>query len=91
MATKAWAEKYPNTAAAFVRAITKGQLLADSSLAANQATVSQVIKGVTPQIAGIITFDTYPTGVSRIRIQRVADVMQQFGLLQQRFDVSAMI
>jgi len=90
MATKAWAQKYPNTAAAFVRAITKGQLLADSSLADNQATVSQFIKGVTPQIAGIITFDTYPTGVSQIRLQRVADVMKQFGLLQQRFDVSVM-
>jgi len=90
MATQAWAQKYPNTAAAFVRAITKGQLLADGSLADDQATVGQFIEGVTPQIAGLITFDTYPTGVSQIRIQRVADVMKQFGLLQQRFDVSVM-
>jgi NitT/TauT family transport system substrate-binding protein len=90
MATRAWAQKYPNTAAAFVRAITKGQLLADGSLAADQATVGKFIKGVTPQIAGIITFDTYPTGVSQVRIQRVADVMKEFGLLKRPFDVSVM-
>jgi NitT/TauT family transport system substrate-binding protein len=91
MATRAWAQKYPNTAAAFVRAITKGQLLADGSLADDQATVGKYIKGVTPQIAGIITFDTYPTGVSQTRLQRVADVMKEFGLLKQPFDVSVMI
>jgi NitT/TauT family transport system substrate-binding protein len=91
MATKAWAQKYPNTAAAFVRAITRGQLLADGNLADDQATVGRYLKGVTPQIAGIITFDAYPAGVSQIRIQRVADVMKQFGLLKQRFDVSGML
>jgi NitT/TauT family transport system substrate-binding protein len=91
MATKAWTEKYPNTAAAFVRAITRGQLLADSSLADDQATVGLFIKGVPRTIADILTFDTYPTGVSQTRIQRVADVMHQFGLLRQPFRVSAMI
>ena len=60
-------------------------------LADDQATVGKFIKGVTPQIAGIITFDTYPTELSQVRLQRVADVMKEFGLLKQPFDVSIMI
>ena len=41
--------------------------------------------------ASVMALDTYPIGVSETRIQRVADVMAQFGLLYQRFDVSSMI
>jgi hypothetical protein len=29
----------------------------------------------------------YPLGVTPARLQRVADVMQQFGFLKSRFDV----
>jgi NitT/TauT family transport system substrate-binding protein len=91
MATKAWAEKYPRTAAAFVRAINKGQSLADSDRADDEKAASTFIKGVNAKVASLITFDTYPTGVDQARLQRVADVMQQFGLLKQSFDMSAMI
>jgi len=34
VATTAWAQRYPKTAAAFVRAIRAGQLLADTDSAA---------------------------------------------------------
>jgi hypothetical protein len=33
----------------------------------------------------------YPTSIDRVRIQRVADVMYQFGLLRSRFNVTPMI
>ena len=36
MSTRAWATRYPNTARAFVRVITRGQTLADTSRAARQ-------------------------------------------------------
>jgi hypothetical protein len=47
---------------------------------------------VTPQIAALMTFDSYPVGpVDGIQIQRVADDMVQLGLLTQRFNVQQMI
>jgi hypothetical protein len=33
----------------------------------------------------------YPTSIDQVRIQRVADVMYQFGLLRSRFNVTPMI
>jgi NitT/TauT family transport system substrate-binding protein len=90
MATKSWTEKYPNTAAAFVRAINKGQQLADTNRTDAQKACEKAIKGVTPQVAAALTFDSYPTGVDTTRLQRVANVMKQFGVLTKQFDVSAM-
>jgi NitT/TauT family transport system substrate-binding protein len=91
MVTKSWAEKYPNTAAAFVRAVNKGQQLADTNRTDAQQTCEKAIKGVTSQVAAALTFDSYPTGVDETRLQRVANVMQQFGLLKSKFEISAMI
>jgi hypothetical protein len=33
----------------------------------------------------------FPLDTNMVLIQRIADLMQQFGLLQQHFDVSQMI
>ena len=33
----------------------------------------------------------FPTGVNRVQIQRVADIMHQFGMLPSPFDVAPMI
>jgi hypothetical protein len=33
----------------------------------------------------------YPTAIDKVRIQRVAEVTYQFGLLHQRFNVTPMI
>jgi NitT/TauT family transport system substrate-binding protein len=90
MVTKSWTEKYPNTAAAFVRAINKGQQLADSNRTAAQKACVSAIKGVTSEVAAAIIFDSYPTGVDETRLQRVANVMQQFGLLKSKFNMSAL-
>jgi hypothetical protein len=38
-----------------------------------------------------MALDTYPIGIDAVRIQRVADVMYQFGLLKTRFNVSSMV
>lgn len=91
MVTSAWARKYPGTAAAFARAIQKGQQLADTERSADEKAATQFIAGITPKTAAAITFDNYPTGaVDVARLQRVADVMHQSGLLKQEFDMSAM-
>jgi NitT/TauT family transport system substrate-binding protein len=89
VSTQAWARQYPRTAAAFVRAITQGQRLADTSKPALEAAMVRFL-GVTPRIAAVMTPDSYPTGVSRVRMQRVADLMLEFGLLKHPFDVAAM-
>ena len=93
--TKQWAQKYPNTLAAFKRALAQGQRIADTSRqAAEQAMAAfQSTDGVTPEIASLMVFENYPLGsVNRVRLQRVADEMMQFGLLgTSPFNVSHII
>lgn len=89
MVTQDWAKKYPKTAAAFSRAIARGQVLADTSRAACQSAITGFLK-VQPTMASVVTLDSYPNTLDPVPIQRVADVMHQFGLLHQPFDVRAM-
>jgi len=89
VSTQAWARKYPKTAAAFIRAIDQGQQLATTSRPDLNAAMIKFL-GTTPEIATMITPDTYPVGVSQARLQHVADLMLQFGLLKHSFSVAAM-
>jgi NitT/TauT family transport system substrate-binding protein len=90
VATRTWEQKYPRTAAAFTRALEQGQARADSNRAdAEQA--METFAGVSQQTAAIMGLDNYPLGVDRIRLQRVADAMQRFGLLKQAFSMSQLI
>ena len=52
VATQAWAQKYPKTAAAFVRAIEEGQTIANSDAAAVQAAMAQVRQTAAPSDRG---------------------------------------
>jgi NitT/TauT family transport system substrate-binding protein len=103
--TRDWAAKYPNTLKRFLIALEEGQVKADADRTLVEHAFTH-IKGpggstdpavaarygqVSPQIAAVMALNTYPIGVSKTRIQRVADVMRQFGLLDQHFDVSPMI
>jgi len=94
--TKAWAQANPNTLKRFLAALEQGQKIADT----NRAAVEQAfesIKGGPPDgrvpsnIAAVMALDTYPIGVDQARLQRVADVMHQFGLLPSRFSVGSMV
>jgi NitT/TauT family transport system substrate-binding protein len=88
-ATRAWAGKYPHAAAAFVRAIVRGQSLADTNPSAARQAVTTTLK-VPASTASQLTFDHYPTTLDPAHIQRLADVMKQFGLLKASFNASAM-
>jgi NitT/TauT family transport system substrate-binding protein len=99
--TKAWAQKYPHTLAAFYRALEEGQEIADTNRAAvEQAFEALPMKpvplGVSKGTAAIVALDNYPvsTGpvgsVDAIQLQRVADVMQQF-LLFPKFNIDSML
>jgi NitT/TauT family transport system substrate-binding protein len=93
--TKAWAAQNPNTLKRFLAALEIGQEISDS----NRGAVEQAfesIKGpqngqVPPGIAAVMALDNYPIGVDATRIQRVADVMYQFGVLKTRFSVAGML
>jgi NitT/TauT family transport system substrate-binding protein len=93
--TKAWAQQNPGTLRAFVSALAQGQEVADTS----RSSVEQAMEALTgpqngeipPIVASVMAVNIYPTAIDKVRIQRVADVMYQFGLLRDRFNVTPMI
>jgi NitT/TauT family transport system substrate-binding protein len=81
VATQAWAQKYPNTAAAFVRAIEEGQRIANSDAPAVQAAMARYDQ-LPKDVTAAMVLSRYPIGpVDETRIQRVATAMLQFGML----------
>ena len=88
--TAARARRYPGTAAAFVRALSRGQQLADTSRPAVERVLPHYL-GVTRQVASLVVTGDVPAGVNRVQIQRVAGIMHQFGMLPSPFDVAPMI
>ena len=93
--TRQWAAQNPNTLKRFLAALETGQEIADTDRAAVEQAFES-IRGqqngqITPGIAAVMALDTYPIGIDQTRIQRVADVMYQFGLLKTRFNVSSML
>ncbi|WP_067823115.1 ABC transporter substrate-binding protein [Actinomadura kijaniata] len=88
--TDQFATKNPKTVAAFQRAMAKAQ-----AMAADRKIVQDVLptysKGITAQIASTMNFGSYPTSLSDTRLQRVADVMQQFGYITSRLEVKPLL
>jgi NitT/TauT family transport system substrate-binding protein len=97
--TKQWAQEYPRTLAAFYKALEEGQELADT----NRSDVEKAMEampaplGLTHQTAAVMALDEYPVSsgpvgsVDTIRLQRVADVMQQFLGFSSSFNVGSML
>jgi len=85
MATQAWAEKHPKTAAAFVRAIEEGQALADSDRAAVEKAMAES-DSLPRRVTAVMALPDFPVGpVDAGRIQRTATAMLQFGLLGKQY------
>jgi NitT/TauT family transport system substrate-binding protein len=93
--TRSWAEQNPGTLRAFLAALTQGQEIADTSRAAVEKAMESLDGApdgqVPPLVAAVMAVNIYPTAIDQVRLQRVADVMYQFGLLHARFDVTPMI
>jgi NitT/TauT family transport system substrate-binding protein len=89
--TQAWAKKYPRTAAALERAVEKGQAIADTNRSAIEEAMVKYVPHMTPQVAALLAEDSYPIGLEKARIQRIADLMLRFGLLKHPYDVSPML
>jgi len=95
VATKSWVQHNPGTLKAFLAALEQGQEIADTSRTAVEQAMES-LKGpmngqVPPIVAAVMALNIYPIGIDRVRLQRVPDVMLQFGLLHARFDISQML
>lgn len=88
--TEKFAQENPNTVAAFQRALGKAQQLA----ATNRKVVEQALPKYTKidaRTAAVITLGEFPTSLNEARLQRVADVMTEFGYLPGKLDVKPLI
>ena len=93
--TRAWAAQNPHTLSAFLAALREGQQIADTTRTAVEQAMES-LQGprngqVLPIVASVMAVNLYPTAIDVVRIQRVADVMLQFGLLKARFNVTPLI
>jgi NitT/TauT family transport system substrate-binding protein len=85
-ATARFAEQYPATIRAFQRALAQA-----ADLAADDQRTTRALPSFTPidpATASIITLPDYPTTLQPQRLQRVADLMTQAGMLPGRLDVT---
>lgn len=90
VATREWAQAHPNTLRAFLTALKAGQQIADTNRSEVEAAM-EALTGTKPIIANVMTFNSYPIGVDRVRLQRVPNVMLQFGILSRPFDIGQML
>jgi NitT/TauT family transport system substrate-binding protein len=87
--TSAWLKKYPHTAMAFRNAILQAQSIA----ATNPGAVQQGMRkfaGVPADTSAITALPEFPTANNEALIQRLANLMLNFGMLNQKFDAATM-
>jgi NitT/TauT family transport system substrate-binding protein len=85
-----WAARYPRTAAAFTRAIERGNAIAATDLAVLQQVLSASLH-LSPNITGVMATGTFPTSANPVQIQRAADLMLHYGQLKEPFNVNALM
>lgn len=85
-----FAKANPKTIAAFQRAFGKGQAAASS----DRKKVEDLLPGyagIDPQTASLVTLGEFPTSLDATRLQRIPDLMLEFGVLTAPFDAKTMI
>ncbi|OLR92767.1 hypothetical protein BJP25_21690 [Actinokineospora bangkokensis] len=85
-------QQNPRTVAAFQRAVEKAHREAATRTgddAVRQALVQNA--GVKAEIAPVLHLPDYPITTDATRLQRVPDLMQEFGLISERFDIKPMV
>jgi NitT/TauT family transport system substrate-binding protein len=88
--TTAWADKYPNTAAAFAAAINQASALIDANPATAQKAFETYLK-VPPNVAQAMAVGTFPTSVSSAKLQQIADLMLKYKELDSSFNAAALV
>lgn len=90
IASTRYVQKNPKTVAAFKRAMLKAQTTAQDPTEIARV-LPTFIKGLSPQTAQTIDLGTYPVSMSKTRLQRVADLMTQYGQLKRHYDVQPLL
>jgi len=90
MVTQQWEQRYPKTAAAFRRALLEGQRIATISPPAVWRGVERFAKIPAPT-AELIALPSYPVVILPGSLQRVADLMLSFGMLNENFNSGLML
>ena len=86
VATQAWAEEHPQTAAAFVRAIQEGQTIADTEPPLVRTAIAKA-DDLPSVVTVVMALPGFPTGpVNAQNIERVAEVMLEFGVLGRQYN-----
>jgi NitT/TauT family transport system substrate-binding protein len=89
-ATDPWVKKNPNTARAFQRAINKALVMSIQ----NREAVYDILPTFTQidrKLASVVGYSGFVTTTNPVRLQRVSDLMVQFGFLKKAVDVKPMI
>jgi NitT/TauT family transport system substrate-binding protein len=87
-----WVRAHPRTVAAFNRALTRAQQVADTDRKSLE-TAMENYTGLKPIIADTMAYDTYPLSMASAQLQRVSDAMFEFGLtpgLKRPYQMTAM-
>jgi len=89
--SNSWVQNHPNTIGAFLRAYNEGQQVADTNRAAVEAALVKHVPKLTRQTAATMTLDSYPLAMDVPVMQRVADAMYEFGVIDKPYGISKMI
>jgi NitT/TauT family transport system substrate-binding protein len=87
--TSSYAKRNPQVVAAFAGALAKAQ--AQAGMAAPLETALTTSAGLEPQAAAMVTLGTYPTTLSAPNLQRVVNLMFNFGALPKQFNVPSIV
>lgn len=88
-ATAEWVEQHPKTVRAWQRVSERAAEAAQDREVAERVIVDEV--GIDPQTAALINLPSFRSSLDASRVQRVADLMHQFGVLDEHFDVEPML
>ncbi|WP_410643612.1 ABC transporter substrate-binding protein [Amycolatopsis sp. lyj-346] len=89
-AQREWTEKYPNTMAAFQRAMLKATRDVNASRATWEPLVVKYAK-VEPEDASLMVAPRFTSTLDARRLQRVPRLMQQLGVIPTEVDAASMI
>jgi NitT/TauT family transport system substrate-binding protein len=79
--TSTWAQQHPDVVKRFQEAIAQAQEVADTNRLEVEKTLVKYVTGLTPEEAGTITLEQFPTSADAVQLNRVSDLMREAGLL----------
>jgi NitT/TauT family transport system substrate-binding protein len=88
-ATAKFVQENPNTVAAFQRATAKAQ--ADMSDRSIIEKLLPTYTKIAPDQVALLKLGTWPPTIDATRLQRVSDLMQQFGMIPDKLDANTLL